>query len=401
VRIALASDWYLPRQGGIELHLRDLRDRLAACGHTVVVVTSTPGESADGVHRLRAPRLPGAEVVRSRSVAGEIARILAAERIDLVHAHVSIVSPVGYAATWAARRRGLPAVVTFHSVVRGLRPMMRAFDLATGFSRWGAVVTAVSPTVAREVAPLAGSEGQVLQLPNGIDLDEWRPSPARVDGERDRPRALHVASAMRLHPKKRPVALLRAVREASVRLGVGALRLTIAGEGAERPHLERLAARWRLDGVVTLPGHLDRSELRDLYESADIFASPTRLEAFGLAALEARACGLPVAAMAGSGVAGFIRDGVEGWLARTDRELAGIFISAASDRSKIEAIAAHNRSTAPPNDWGEVLARHLEIYESARGAGGTSAGGGAPDGSPSRAAAGRDAGPPAPPFGRT
>ncbi len=48
LRVALLSDWYLPRRGGIELHLADLAERLAAAGHRVDVLTTTPAGGAAG-----------------------------------------------------------------------------------------------------------------------------------------------------------------------------------------------------------------------------------------------------------------------------------------------------------------------------------------------------------------
>ncbi|HEY0780448.1 MAG TPA: hypothetical protein VGD56_21005, partial [Gemmatirosa sp.] len=58
LRIALVSDWFLPRRGGIELQLAGLATHLAAAGHVVDVLTPTPGDPEPGVVRLDVPRLP-------------------------------------------------------------------------------------------------------------------------------------------------------------------------------------------------------------------------------------------------------------------------------------------------------------------------------------------------------
>ena len=63
MRIALVSDWYAPRLGGIEAHLVALKERLERAGHEVHVVTTTPGDESETVHRVRARRLPKAEVM--------------------------------------------------------------------------------------------------------------------------------------------------------------------------------------------------------------------------------------------------------------------------------------------------------------------------------------------------
>jgi glycosyltransferase involved in cell wall biosynthesis len=378
VRIALASDWFLPRHGGIELHLRDLARELTRAGHEVLVITSTPGEreipatredrggdaagSAVAVHRLAGGRIPVAGVIYDPRAFREIGLVLARHRIDLVHAHVSIVSPVAYGAARAAQRMRIPTVATFHSVIPGLRGTLKAFDLVTRFSRGPAVVTAVSSKVARAVAPLAGPLRTVQLLPNVVYAEWWKASPVADPGG-----ALRLVSAMRLNGKKRPAALLEVVRAAQGALGNDArVRLSIAGDGPQRARLEKLIARWKLGGSVTLLGHLPREELRALYARSDLFVLPTRLEAFGLAALEARAAGLPVAAVAGTGVADFIRPGLEGWLAEDDAAMAEIVAGAARDRDQLQRIAEHNRREAPAHDWPHVLDEHLHVYAEAR-----------------------------------
>ena len=105
MKIALISDWYLPRLGGLELHIRDLARALTADGREVHVITPTPaapGAQAHGlpavalphprgvvVHRLRAPLAPRYKVVYTPSAFHEIAALLRRERYDVAHAMVS------------------------------------------------------------------------------------------------------------------------------------------------------------------------------------------------------------------------------------------------------------------------------------------------------------------------
>src|SRR5918992_1816833 len=70
LRIALVCDWFLPRMGGLELHLRDLAQHLNAAGHTAEIITTTPGDPVvEGirVHRVQARRLPRAQVIWTRA----------------------------------------------------------------------------------------------------------------------------------------------------------------------------------------------------------------------------------------------------------------------------------------------------------------------------------------------
>jgi glycosyltransferase involved in cell wall biosynthesis len=109
------------------------------------------------------------------------------------------------------------------------------------------------------------------------------------------------------------------------------------------------------------------AQLRDLYRRADVYVAPAVLEAFGIAALEARTAGVPVVARAGTGVAEFVDDGVEGILAPSDAALADAVRSLAADPARRSAMAAASRARTPPATWSEVVARSAAAYDRAVG----------------------------------
>lgn len=362
-RLVLVSDWFLPRIGGIELHLRDLAQRLAARGHEVTIVTPTPGDDVvDGVRvvRVSAPRLPGAHVLYTRRGLAAIGDAVAALRPDVVHAHVSIVSPASYAGAAAGVRLGVPTVLTFHSVIAGLAPLFAGLDAMLGISRWPVVFTAVSAPVARPVRTLAGRRDVVI-LANGIDAEQWRVAPVPHD-----PARVEILSVGRLTSKKRPATLVRMMAELLRRLPAGlTARLRLAGDGPERPALERLVRQLDIGHAVELLGWRSRDQVRELLGGSDVFVMPSRFESFGLAALEARCAGLPVVAMARSGVSEVIGHDEEGLLARDDRELAAHVLRLTTDRALRERIADHNRRSTPVASWDGTLARLFTLYERA------------------------------------
>jgi glycosyltransferase involved in cell wall biosynthesis len=167
---------------------------------------------------------------------------------------------------------------------------------------------------------------------------------------------------MRLAPRKRPLALLEILRAARARVPADVrIRAVVAGEGPQRAAMERHLRRHGLDRV-DLPGRLGPAALRDLYRQADLYLSPGVLEAFGIAALEARTAGLPVLARAGTGVAEFVRDGVEGILAPSDAALAGALARLAADGEARAAMAAACRARPPDVTWSRVVERSREFY---------------------------------------
>jgi glycosyltransferase involved in cell wall biosynthesis len=98
-----------------------------------------------------------------------------------------------------------------------------------------------------------------------------------------------------------------------------------------------------------------------------VYVAPTVLEAFGIAALEARTAGLPVVARAGTGVTEFVADGVEGLLASSDQGLVEAVERLVTDPGLRGRIAAHNRSVPPAVTWEAVVTRSVTAYERAAG----------------------------------
>jgi glycosyltransferase involved in cell wall biosynthesis len=370
MRIALVCDWYAPRLGGIESHLSELGKRLSEAGHEVHVITPTRTMDADSgsvvVHRIDTPLFPGFRFLFTPGGVSAIGRVLADGAFDVVHSHVSIVSPAAFAGAALANRLGIPSVITFHSFIPATGAFMRAVAAFTGSHHWKAMFTAVSEKVAREVAPI--SSRPIGILPNGIDTDFWKAQSGR---ERDT-NWISILSVLRLNSKKRPFALLDVATALRRRLDQQiAFELTIAGDGPLYNALSRAVDRRKIGHLVRLVGRVTREELRDLYSESDIFVLPTVRESFGLAALEARSMGVPVVAMRESALAEQITHERNGLLAESDEDLVGCVERLIVEPGLRRVIAENNRMTPVPNDWLSVVERHTQTYREAGAIGGS------------------------------
>ncbi|WP_380173721.1 glycosyltransferase family 4 protein [Kineococcus sp. DHX-1] len=349
MRVVLVTDSYLPVLGGIELHVRDLADQLVAAGHVVDVLTRTPaGPDPDPGGDVRVVRLG-----RTDRMSG----LLAAA--DVVHVHSSVVSPTAWRAAALARALDVPALVTVHSMVShgAARPMAVALRRATASGLgWSAVSRAVADPLSRTVGV------PVSLLPNGIDPTEWRDCHAhRVEAP-----GFTVVSALRFAARKRPLALVRVLADLRDRLPADVpLRAVLVGDGRLLPAVQRKLAATGLADQVELPGRLDRAGVQRVLTGADAYVAPARLESFGLAALEARCAGVPVVAMAASGVTEFVRHDVEGLLAADDADAARLLHVLATDPERRERIRRHNVDTDPQVTWPQVLAETLRQYAAA------------------------------------
>jgi glycosyltransferase involved in cell wall biosynthesis len=358
VKIAHVSDCYLPRLGGIERQVSDLAMRQHAAGHQVEVITSTAGGRDRGPIRVHRPLIAGEGTIRY-SATPRAAALITDAAFDVVHAHLSTWSPLGFFAAREACRAGLPVAVTVHSLWGHATPFWRGTAALAGCREWPVAWTTVSEAAAgyvrRALRPVP-----VAVLPNGVDPARWT-LPAREP----RPDRMVIASVMRLAPRKRPrqlVRMLAAVRRAvprrirleAVLVGDGPLRSRVAAD------LRALQLDW-----VTLTGALDSAQIRDIYRDADVYVAPATLESFGIAALEARAAGLPVVAQSGTGVAEFVRHGVNGLLVDGDEAMTEALIQLARAPELRAVMGAHNRSHPTPITWDRVLADCAALYEGA------------------------------------
>jgi glycosyltransferase involved in cell wall biosynthesis len=363
VRVALVCDWFLPRLGGVELHLRDLAIALREAGADARIVTTTRGaDDVDGVpvHRVRAPLAPYSGFAYTPGALRAVDHVIRAEGFDVVHAHASVVSPVAYGGAIAGSRAELPTVLTFHSMLHGSAFLLGASETLFRWATDRIVLSAVSSVVAEQAARWIPA-ASIGVLPNGIDSAFWRATRRAANADE-----VLFVSAMRLSRKKRPLRLVRAFAQA-VRFVADTprMRLIVAGEGPDRAAMVRLAAELGVADRVELPGQLTREALRELYARAHAFVLPSERESFGIAALEARAAGLPVIGMLASGVRDFIRQGADGLLARDDAELSRYMSRIALDVPFREYVLHRNASAAPPYDWRDVADLHLRMYEMA------------------------------------
>ena len=367
MKVALLSDCYLPRLGGIEVQVHDLAGQLRAHGHEVEVFTATPGshgerhgfiETVDEVrvHRM-ALRLPW-ELPVNPLAPPEVRRRLANGGFDVAHVHMGVVSPFATDMADVALGLGLPTAITWHCLIERSGPLFRLTGHARRWASRGAALSAVSGVAADAVRSLVrGAEVRVL--PNGIDVGLWAPSSLREPeptGSTGPAAPVRVLAAMRLAARKRPIAVLE-VAAAARELLPADVRFTVElmGEGPERARLEQFAGAHHMQAWLRLPGRVSRDELRRRYWASDLYLTPARLEAFGIAALEARTAGLPVLARTGTGVADFVEDGVHGVLAPDDEGLADALAKLVLDDRLRADMARHSATTAPRQSWPAVV----------------------------------------------
>lgn len=350
---------------------------MAARGHRVAIYTARPpGPAPEGntdpdgpaVHWLRpllrvgnAPLLP------------QLPRALPADT-DLVHLHYPFYFGAE-AVALTCRARGMPYVLTYHQDVILGGPLAGAVALhhrtLERFVLQGAA--AVMPTsldYARHswLRPLLERQPErVVPVPNGVDTQTFSPGPpepavlARFGVPPGVALVLFVARLDRAHWFKG----LDVAVEAIARLPETSAHLVVVGDGELRAPSERLA-RQRAPGRVTFCGAVSTAELVALLRAGHLLVMPsvTMGEAFGLAALEAMACGRPVVASNLPGVRTVVEDGSTGLLVpRKDPEaLAGAISSLLTQPELRERLGTAARCRALEYDWSRVADQLEAVY---------------------------------------
>lgn len=367
MRIVQLANFYTPASGGLRTCVDEIGRGYVAAGHDRVLVV--PG-LADADERtaagrritVRGPRFGGAgyHVLTARRTRPLLQRL----RPDVLECSDKL--SMRWLAPWA-RRTGVPLVLFSHERIDAILrtrvppgfPLVTAADLANRrlVSRVDRVV--VTSEFARAEFTRIGARN-VHRIPLGVDLDTFRPSDnpatdldhlATVPGK---PRLILVSRLSREKHPERAIEALQILRHNGIDAD-----LTVVGDGPLRADLEGLAAELpvRFEGHV--PG---RKAVADIIAAADIALCPSPAETFGLAVLEALACGTPVVVphagaareLLGEPGSGLECDGTPAGLATAVRDL----LSLPAPQRRHAA-----RRSADRFPWSRTVTGMLSLYE--------------------------------------
>lgn len=373
-KIALVSDWFYPKIGGIETHIHELALKLVDIGHEPHVITHAVrnGGAADDQHFPYSVHRFKASIYISRLGAGagfsmirRINDLYKEQGFDITHVH-SLFSPLALITSYISRGiRGVPVVATSHSMLGSSRLGFMYKPVLRFMTRKIDVFIAVSSVVAEDTRRLLGGSlkgREVVTVHNAIDTEYWRPpSP----GEREEARRklgaedeIIVGVVARLTRRKRVDIIPRLAR----RLGRRAVFI-VAGDGPRRRFLEEEAARLRVKDRVRLLGFVPRDTVRELLWASDVFLSPGELEACPIAVIEAQASGVPVVGRNRSGVSDIVVHGETGMLFDDfEGALSSLDLIIGDSRMRRRMSLAARRRAVENFSWSVTIRRVLDAY---------------------------------------
>ncbi|ASJ17242.1 glycosyl transferase [Thermococcus chitonophagus] len=300
LKIALVSDWYFPKIGGVAVHMHNLAISLRKLGHEVSIVTNNVKTGRErelkelGIDLVKVPGVVHNNLNINWTVFSQGYEVLFEylNDYDIVHGQHSF-TPLSLKAAAAAKTLGKASLVTNHSIDLENSKVLKALARATWsyFRRYLSFphrVIAVSKAAKEFIKRFTPVPVEVI--PNGVDTEVFNPKDREtardvierkfgIDTENT---VLYVG---RLEPRKGVSYLISAMRNVEG-------KLIIAGDGGLRPLLERKARELKIQARFL--GKVSYSDLVYLYKAVDVFVLPSLSEAFGIVLIEAMASGTPV-----------------------------------------------------------------------------------------------------------
>lgn len=352
-----------PTYGGSGIVATELGLELAHRGHEVHFISYAnpirldPGTPGIYYHEVEVSTYPLFQYPPyTLALASRMSEVAERHRLDLLHVHYAI--PHSIAALLAQQMttaRRLPFITTLHGTDITLVGTDRSYFPITKFSIESSDgITTISEYMRRRTVDVFGIQNPIRVIHNFVNCELYRPSEeARADG---RKRILHISN---FRPVKRVLDCISAF--AKVRKEVDA-ELVMAGDGPERGPVEQLARQLGVDREVRFLGKQDHMER--LIPRMHALHLPSEMEAFGLAALEAMACGVPPVATRTGGVPDLITHGVDGFtepVGDTDAQ-AGRLIQLLTDSKLHAEMAAQARKTAQTRFSSDLIIPQYEAY---------------------------------------
>jgi N-acetyl-alpha-D-glucosaminyl L-malate synthase BshA len=360
-----------PTYGGSGAVATELGQTLARRGHEVHLISYAPPfrlrEFRTNLH-FHAVEVSAYPLFRyppyDLALASKIVEVAQETGLDLLHAHYALPHAISaYLARQMLPGRRIRVVTTLHGTDITLVGMEKAYYEVTRFGIWESDgVTVVSEWLRKETERIFEVGSEMRVIPNFVDTERFSP-----DGESSfrarlaRPEEKLIVHASNFRPVKRVVDVVRVF--ARIREKMPA-RLILVGDGPDLPQAAGEAASLGVKEDVVFAGQ--QAALETLLKVSDLFLLPSEFESFGLSALEALSCGVPVVSTDAGGMREVVRDGRTGHLCRVgDTEcMARFSVSLLGDPGRLEEFRrAARESVLESFAEEEVVTLYERFYE--------------------------------------
>lgn len=363
-----------PTIGGSGVVATELGKSLAGRGHTVHFITYDRPVRLRGYsgniyyHEVSPVNYPLFKFVPYESaLASKLVEIVCYHKLDVLHVHYAI--PHASSAFLAQQIliqncMFVPFITTLHGTDITLVGKDSAYEPVVSFSiNQSNGVTTVSDSLKQDTLRNFTINREIEVIPNFVEMERFENTPPRQEfrnclapqGER---LLMHVSN---FRPVKRVNDLYDVFKR--VREQLSNVKLVLIGDGPERSPLERRVYADTMENDVIFLGNQEVVE--DLLPLGDVFLFPSENESFGLAALEAMSCGLPVVGSNTGGIPELVEPGVSGFLSNVGNvdEMAVHALDILKDETTLKTFKSAARARAKCFDIHEIVPAYESYYE--------------------------------------
>lgn len=362
-----------PTYGGSGVVATELGLALASLGHQVHFISYAMPQRLNKFfeniffHEVEIANYPLFEhSLYGISLTSKMLEVIEYENLDLMHVHYAIPHAVSaYLAKKIKEKSGkeIKFITTLHGTDITLMGLEPSFMPLVKFSiEESDGVTAVSRFLKEKTLTNFNIEKEIQVIYNFIDIEKYKPMEEKTYRQ-------HVASCgekVLVHTSnfravKRVTDTIRILEKVKKEIPA---KLVLVGDGPDRSECERLARELDLHKDVVFLGKQDA--LPEILNAADLFLMPSQSESFGLSALEAMSCGIPVVSSSVGGLPELIIHNETGYIAEigdTDR-MAKYAIELLTNEKKYKSFSKNSRERAVKSfDKNLIVPQYLEYYE--------------------------------------
>jgi len=362
MKIVMHCLYFPPEIGGLESHVYYLCKGLVEAGSEVSIVTSSSQEGLPEQEIVQGIKVYRTWLPQKNRLGWTVHALASIPRLAQVAVDADIIHGQSFQSVLpsyiAKKINEIPMVTSWHTshfLTQANQPSWRI-----NFRKFlqSADHNFAASTQIADVAQNISPELTVEPISNGVDTEVFT---STIDQNvNDKPIILIVPR--RLYKKNGVEFFIRAMPLITQAVDAKAI---IVGDGPERVKLENLSLMLGMASKIDFLGSRNHEDMPDLFNSAHLAILPSLMEATSVAALEAMACGIPVAASRVGGLPELIGEDVGGlFRPRDSRSLAETVLTLLSRRDFLTL--GNNARQRVLKNWtnAHLVERHLEVYES-------------------------------------
>jgi len=361
-----------PTFGGSGVLATELGKALAKKGHEIHFISYRQPARLEAFlenvffHEVSIPKYPLFDYAPyETALAGKIVEIVRSNKLDLLHVHYAI--PHASAALLAKQilaedNKDIPVLTTLHGTDITLVGREASYEPVVNWSINNSdAVTAVSKSLVEDTLEHFQVKREVLVIPNFIDFDRFNKKPKEHFKKAIAPNnekiLVHTSNFRKVKRVDDVIRLFHIVQHEIPS------KLLLIGDGPERSNIEKTCRELKVCDKVTFLGKQEAIE--EILSVCDLFILPSERESFGLSALEAMACEVPVISTNAGGLAEVNIHGKTGYTSEIGNyeEMAQFALDLLQNEEKLESFRHAALEQAKKFNLEDIRLQYIELYQ--------------------------------------